>query len=55
MSAASTAVGATASRHRTPAPLADDSFAPDNMAMVGDRGMITTARLTAPKKAGGLG
>jgi hypothetical protein len=32
-----------------------DTFALQNMVMVGDRGMITTARITALKKAGGLG
>jgi Transposase len=31
------------------------TFALDNMVMVGDRGMITTARITALKKVGGLG
>ena len=32
-----------------------DTFALENMVMVGDRGMITTARITALKKVGGLG
>src|SRR5664279_3399177 len=32
-----------------------DTFALENMVMVGDRGMITTARITALKRVGGLG
>jgi len=32
-----------------------DTFALENMVMVGDRGMITTARITALKQVGGLG
>ena len=32
-----------------------DTFALENMVMVGDRGMTTTARITALKKVGGLG
>ena len=32
-----------------------DTFALENMVMVGDRGMITTARITALKDIGGLG
>jgi len=32
-----------------------DTFGLENMVMVGDRGMITTARITALKKVGGLG
>ena len=32
-----------------------DTFALQNMVMVGDRGMITTARITALKDIGGLG
>jgi hypothetical protein len=32
-----------------------DTFGLENMVMVGDRGMVTTARITALKKAGGLG
>jgi hypothetical protein len=32
-----------------------DTFGLENMIMVGDRGMITTARITALKEAGGLG
>ena len=32
-----------------------DTFALENMVMVGDRGMITTARIAALKKVGGLG
>ena len=32
-----------------------DTFAPENMVIVGDRGMITTARITALKKVGGPG
>jgi hypothetical protein len=56
VSAASAAVGATASRrHWTLTPLADDCFAPENRVTVGDRGMITTARITALKKVGELG
>ena len=48
-------LGVIASRHWTPAPLADDCFALENMAMVGDRGMITTAPHHRAEEAGGLG